>query len=178
METLRAPNATIRTKKDALDPIDTVVRTFAALGDTHEAQVTYYLRRFKVKKAVTGEEQVPARLIYSRVFGPAEQERSANVVDGLLAALEHKRAPRDDFSLFASSEPEAPELRLRVADLLDDDMGLRTAIPSPSGAHGSGFGQRVAGQPTGNGGAAERPDLLELAQSGRVGAKSVSAEDD
>eukprot|EP00873_Tetraselmis_striata_P034166 jgi/Tetstr1/454430/TSEL_041330.t1 len=46
------------------------------------------------------------------------------------------------------------------------------------GAHGSGFGQRVAGQPTGSGGAAERPDLLELAQSGRVGAKSVSAEDD
>eukprot|EP00873_Tetraselmis_striata_P023727 jgi/Tetstr1/443991/TSEL_003294.t1 len=37
---------------------------------------------------------------------------------------------------------------------------------------------RFAGQPTGSGGAAERPDLLELAQSGRVGAKSVSAEDD
>eukprot|EP00873_Tetraselmis_striata_P017338 jgi/Tetstr1/437602/TSEL_026269.t1 len=32
--------------------------------------------------------------------------------------------------------------------------------------------------PIGSGGAAERPDLLELAQSGRVGAKSVSAEDD
>eukprot|EP00873_Tetraselmis_striata_P046322 jgi/Tetstr1/466586/TSEL_000994.t1 len=45
-------------------------------------------------------------------------------------------------------------------------------------AHGSGFGQRIAGQPTGSGGAAERLDLLELAQSGRVGAKSVSAEDD
>eukprot|EP00873_Tetraselmis_striata_P021812 jgi/Tetstr1/442076/TSEL_003159.t1 len=45
-------------------------------------------------------------------------------------------------------------------------------------AHGSGSGQRFAGQPTGSGGAAERPDLLELAQSGRVGAKSVSAEDD
>eukprot|EP00873_Tetraselmis_striata_P010177 jgi/Tetstr1/430441/TSEL_020251.t1 len=44
-------------------------------------------------------------------------------------------------------------------------------------AHGSGSGQRFAGQPTGSGGAAERPDLLELAQSGRVGAKSVSAED-
>eukprot|EP00873_Tetraselmis_striata_P009924 jgi/Tetstr1/430188/TSEL_020019.t1 len=41
-----------------------------------------------------------------------------------------------------------------------------------------GSGQRVAGQPTGSGGAAERPDLLELAQSGRVGAKSVSDEDD
>eukprot|EP00873_Tetraselmis_striata_P011710 jgi/Tetstr1/431974/TSEL_021451.t1 len=37
---------------------------------------------------------------------------------------------------------------------------------------------RIAGQPTGSGGAAERPDLLELAQSDRVGAKSVSAEDD
>eukprot|EP00873_Tetraselmis_striata_P024280 jgi/Tetstr1/444544/TSEL_032421.t1 len=46
------------------------------------------------------------------------------------------------------------------------------------GAHGSGSGQRFARQPTGSGGAAERPDLLELAQSGRVGAKSVSAEDD
>eukprot|EP00873_Tetraselmis_striata_P039549 jgi/Tetstr1/459813/TSEL_005163.t1 len=46
------------------------------------------------------------------------------------------------------------------------------------GAHGSGSGQRIAGQPTGSGGAAERPDLLELAQSGRVGAKSVSDEDD
>eukprot|EP00873_Tetraselmis_striata_P018261 jgi/Tetstr1/438525/TSEL_027077.t1 len=46
------------------------------------------------------------------------------------------------------------------------------------GAHGSGFGQRIAGQPTGSRGAAERPDLLELAQSGRVGATSVSAEDD
>eukprot|EP00873_Tetraselmis_striata_P035600 jgi/Tetstr1/455864/TSEL_042653.t1 len=46
------------------------------------------------------------------------------------------------------------------------------------GAHGSGFGQCIAGQPTGSGGAAERPDLIELAQSGRVGAKSVSAEDD
>eukprot|EP00873_Tetraselmis_striata_P010866 jgi/Tetstr1/431130/TSEL_020844.t1 len=37
---------------------------------------------------------------------------------------------------------------------------------------------RIAGQPTGSGGAAERPDLLELAQSGRVGAKSVSDADD
>eukprot|EP00873_Tetraselmis_striata_P010534 jgi/Tetstr1/430798/TSEL_020582.t2 len=47
-----------------------------------------------------------------------------------------------------------------------------------TGAHGSGSEQRFARQPTGSGGAAERPDLLELAQSGRVGAKSVSAEDD
>eukprot|EP00873_Tetraselmis_striata_P029997 jgi/Tetstr1/450261/TSEL_037297.t1 len=40
------------------------------------------------------------------------------------------------------------------------------------------YADRIAGQPTGSGGAAERPDLLELVQSGRVGAKSVSDEDD
>eukprot|EP00873_Tetraselmis_striata_P019665 jgi/Tetstr1/439929/TSEL_028336.t1 len=40
------------------------------------------------------------------------------------------------------------------------------------------LGARIAGQLTGSGGAAERPDLLELAQSSRVGAKSVSDEDD
>eukprot|EP00873_Tetraselmis_striata_P014704 jgi/Tetstr1/434968/TSEL_023959.t1 len=34
------------------------------------------------------------------------------------------------------------------------------------------------GQPTGSGGAAVRPDLLELARGGRVGAISVSDEDD
>eukprot|EP00873_Tetraselmis_striata_P002690 jgi/Tetstr1/422954/TSEL_013733.t1 len=39
-------------------------------------------------------------------------------------------------------------------------------------------GQRIAGQSTCSGGAAVRPDLLELAQSGRVGAKSVSDEGD
>eukprot|EP00873_Tetraselmis_striata_P027267 jgi/Tetstr1/447531/TSEL_034911.t1 len=33
-------------------------------------------------------------------------------------------------------------------------------------------------EPVGSGGAAEHPDLLELAKSGRVGAKSVSDEDD
>eukprot|EP00873_Tetraselmis_striata_P029911 jgi/Tetstr1/450175/TSEL_037216.t1 len=46
------------------------------------------------------------------------------------------------------------------------------------GVHGYGSRQRVAGQPTCSGGGPERPDLLELAQSGRVGAKSVSDEDD
>eukprot|EP00873_Tetraselmis_striata_P011858 jgi/Tetstr1/432122/TSEL_021579.t1 len=46
------------------------------------------------------------------------------------------------------------------------------------GVHGYGSRHRVAGQPTCSGGAAGRPDLLELAQSGRVGAKSVSDEDD
>eukprot|EP00873_Tetraselmis_striata_P040919 jgi/Tetstr1/461183/TSEL_006320.t1 len=63
-----------------------------------------------------------------------------------------------------------PTTALRAAErrkIQKYDEGVRNAA-----------GQRFAGQPTGSGGAAERPDLLELAQSGRVGAKSVSAEDD
>eukprot|EP00873_Tetraselmis_striata_P016657 jgi/Tetstr1/436921/TSEL_025694.t1 len=65
------------------------------------------------------------------------------------------------------------ELATAVAQLT-----ARDRVVGGEGAHGSGSGQRFAGQPTGSGGAAERPDLLELAQSGRVGAKSASAEDD
>eukprot|EP00873_Tetraselmis_striata_P014922 jgi/Tetstr1/435186/TSEL_002642.t1 len=65
------------------------------------------------------------------------------------------------------------ELATAVAQLT-----ARDRVVDGEGAHGSGSGQRFARQPTSNGGAAERPDLLELAQSGRVGAKSVSAEDD
>eukprot|EP00873_Tetraselmis_striata_P000347 jgi/Tetstr1/420611/TSEL_011699.t1 len=65
------------------------------------------------------------------------------------------------------------ELATAVAQLT-----ARDRVVDGEGEHGSGSGQRFAGQPTGSGGATERPDLLELAQSGRVGAKSVSAEDD
>eukprot|EP00873_Tetraselmis_striata_P020834 jgi/Tetstr1/441098/TSEL_029366.t1 len=121
---------------DALDLLYTALRTFAAAGDAHEARVTY-LRRFKARQTLTGEEQVAKRLIYSaRVFDPAEHERSANVVDGLLAALEDKRVKRErsrgarilpyvgNFLLFASSELEALELRQRVADLRDG-LGLQ-----------------------------------------------------
>eukprot|EP00873_Tetraselmis_striata_P021548 jgi/Tetstr1/441812/TSEL_030029.t1 len=57
-------------------------------------------------------------------------------------------------------------------------LTARESVVHGEGAHGSGSGQRTAGQPTCSGGAAERPDLLELAQSGHVGAKSVSDEDD
>eukprot|EP00873_Tetraselmis_striata_P010486 jgi/Tetstr1/430750/TSEL_020535.t1 len=57
-------------------------------------------------------------------------------------------------------------------------LTARDRVVDGDGAHGSGSGQHIAGQPTCSGGAAERPDLLELAQSGRVGAKSVSDEDD
>eukprot|EP00873_Tetraselmis_striata_P015597 jgi/Tetstr1/435861/TSEL_024749.t1 len=65
------------------------------------------------------------------------------------------------------------ELAIALAQLT-----ARDRVVDGDGAHGSGLGQRIAGQPTGTGGAAERPDLLELAKSGRVGAKSVSDEAD
>eukprot|EP00873_Tetraselmis_striata_P002551 jgi/Tetstr1/422815/TSEL_013606.t1 len=85
------------------------------------------------------------------------------------------------------SDGEEPVVEPTLTSLQADMRALATAVArltardrvvDGEGAHGSGSGQRFAGQPTGSGGAAERPDLLELAQSGRVGAKSVSAEDD
>eukprot|EP00873_Tetraselmis_striata_P005470 jgi/Tetstr1/425734/TSEL_016154.t1 len=63
-----------------------------ASRDEYRHMLLTYLRCFKAKKALTPEDQVPERLIYSRVFDiTAEHERSTNVVDGLLAALEDKR---------------------------------------------------------------------------------------
>eukprot|EP00873_Tetraselmis_striata_P034237 jgi/Tetstr1/454501/TSEL_041401.t1 len=85
------------------------------------------------------------------------------------------------------SDGEEPVAEPTLKSLQADVRALATAVAQLTardrvvdgeGAHGSGSGQRFAGQPTGSGGAAQRPDLLELAQSGRVGAKSVSAEDD
>eukprot|EP00873_Tetraselmis_striata_P021090 jgi/Tetstr1/441354/TSEL_029605.t1 len=85
------------------------------------------------------------------------------------------------------SDGEEPVVEPTLTSLQADVRALATAVAQLTardrvvdgeGAHGSGSGQRFAGQPTGSGGAAERPDLLELAQSGHVGAKSVSAEDD
>eukprot|EP00873_Tetraselmis_striata_P034163 jgi/Tetstr1/454427/TSEL_041327.t1 len=74
---------------------------------------------------------------------------------------------------FKSLQADVRALATAVAQLT-----ARERVVDGEGAHGSRSGQRIAGQPTGSGGAAERPDLLELAQSGRVGAKSVSAEND
>eukprot|EP00873_Tetraselmis_striata_P046504 jgi/Tetstr1/466768/TSEL_011238.t1 len=43
------------------------------------------------KKALTGEERVAERLVYSRFFDTAAADRSSNGVDGLLNALDDKR---------------------------------------------------------------------------------------
>eukprot|EP00873_Tetraselmis_striata_P005194 jgi/Tetstr1/425458/TSEL_015905.t1 len=79
-------------------------------------------------------------------------------------------------SLHANVKAQSTLLRELATALAQ--LTARESVVGGEGAHGSGSGQRIAGQPTGSGGAAERPDLLELAQSGRVGAKSVSDEDD
>eukprot|EP00873_Tetraselmis_striata_P007665 jgi/Tetstr1/427929/TSEL_018004.t1 len=62
----------------------------AALTDAAAEDRLAYLRRFKCKKALTGEERVAERLVYSRFFDTTVAERSSNGVDGLLNALDDK----------------------------------------------------------------------------------------
>eukprot|EP00873_Tetraselmis_striata_P022009 jgi/Tetstr1/442273/TSEL_030414.t1 len=76
------------------------------------------------------------------------------------------------------ADVKAQSTLLRELAIAMAQLTARDRVVDGDEAHGSGSGQRIAGQPIGSGGAAERPDLLELAQSGRVGAKSVSDEDD
>eukprot|EP00873_Tetraselmis_striata_P019837 jgi/Tetstr1/440101/TSEL_028459.t1 len=109
------------------------VRTAAATGGARDAAAVFidprdwedllpraltYLRRFKAKKALTPEEQVAERLIYSRVFDTAEHERSANVVDGLLAALDDKRL---EVGLAAAAKAHASATFKRQAAERDTD---------------------------------------------------------
>eukprot|EP00873_Tetraselmis_striata_P007382 jgi/Tetstr1/427646/TSEL_017771.t1 len=70
------------------------------------------------EKALTPEEQVAERLIYSRVFDTAEQERFANVVDGLLAAFEDKRL---GVGLSAAAKARASSTFKRQATERDTD---------------------------------------------------------
>eukprot|EP00873_Tetraselmis_striata_P038086 jgi/Tetstr1/458350/TSEL_044789.t1 len=88
--TLRAKNAIARDTADANDLLDSAIRTIATCGQAVEDRLTY-LRRFKCKKALTGEERVAERLVYSRFFDTTAAERSCNGVDGLLNALDDKR---------------------------------------------------------------------------------------
>eukprot|EP00873_Tetraselmis_striata_P036044 jgi/Tetstr1/456308/TSEL_043064.t1 len=90
VETLRVKNATARDTADANDLLDSAIRTIATCGQAVEDRLTY-LRRFKCKKALTGEERVAERLVYSRCFDTTAAERTINGVDGLLNALDDKR---------------------------------------------------------------------------------------
>eukprot|EP00873_Tetraselmis_striata_P003160 jgi/Tetstr1/423424/TSEL_014105.t1 len=82
LATLRAPDTSTQDRVEALDLVDAEHRTLEAVGNADEAMLIY-LRGFHAKKALTPEEHVAERLIYSRVFYHAEHERSADVVDGL-----------------------------------------------------------------------------------------------
>eukprot|EP00873_Tetraselmis_striata_P013660 jgi/Tetstr1/433924/TSEL_023101.t1 len=117
LATLRAPDTPTQDHVDALDLLDAAHCTLEAVGDADEARLTY-LGRFKAKKALTPEEQVAERLIYSRVFDTAEHERSANIVDGLLAALEDKRL---EVGLAAADKAQASATFKRQASERDTD---------------------------------------------------------
>eukprot|EP00873_Tetraselmis_striata_P014512 jgi/Tetstr1/434776/TSEL_023827.t1 len=117
LATLRAPDTPTQDRVDALDLLDAAHRTLEAVGDADEARLTY-LRRFKAKKALSPEEQVAERLIYSRVFDTAEHERSDNVVDGLMAALEDKRL---EVGLAAAAKAQASATFKRQAAERDTD---------------------------------------------------------
>eukprot|EP00873_Tetraselmis_striata_P024520 jgi/Tetstr1/444784/TSEL_032632.t1 len=73
--TLRAKNATARDTADANDLLDSAIRTIATCGQADEDRLTY-LRRFKCKKALTGEERVAERLVYSRFFDTTAADRA------------------------------------------------------------------------------------------------------
>eukprot|EP00873_Tetraselmis_striata_P036158 jgi/Tetstr1/456422/TSEL_043156.t1 len=89
-------------------------RTAAATGGARDAAAVFI-------DALDWEDLLPrARrgLIYSRVFDAAEHERSANVVDGLLAALEDKRL---EVGLAAAAKTHASASFKRQASERDTD---------------------------------------------------------
>eukprot|EP00873_Tetraselmis_striata_P007152 jgi/Tetstr1/427416/TSEL_017580.t1 len=90
--TLRASNATARDTADANDLLDSAIRTIATCGQTVEGRLIY-LRRFKYKNVLAGEERVAERLVYSRVFDTTAKERALAMayVDGILNALDDRR---------------------------------------------------------------------------------------
>eukprot|EP00873_Tetraselmis_striata_P007845 jgi/Tetstr1/428109/TSEL_018164.t1 len=78
-------------RADADYLLDSVLRTLKTIAAAGEDRLTY-TRRFKGKKALTGDENTVAeRLVYRRFFDTAVADRGANGVDGLLAALDDKR---------------------------------------------------------------------------------------
>eukprot|EP00873_Tetraselmis_striata_P023764 jgi/Tetstr1/444028/TSEL_031967.t2 len=83
-------NVAARDTADADDRLDSAVCTIATCGHAAEDKLTY-LRRFKCKKALTGEERVAERLVYFRFLDTTAAERSSNGVDALLNALDDKQ---------------------------------------------------------------------------------------
>jgi hypothetical protein len=73
-----------------------------------EARLTY-IKRFKAKKILAGEERAAERLVYSRCCDTILAIRGGNVVEGLMSTLEDKRL---EVSITATSKAQvAPHLR-------------------------------------------------------------------
>jgi hypothetical protein len=70
-----------------------------------ESRLTY-VRRFKGKTTLTGEERVAERLVNARFFDTQAADRSTNGVDGLLAAVEDKRI---EVGLHAAAKAQAAQ---------------------------------------------------------------------
>jgi hypothetical protein len=94
MDAVRPKTYSSQTEADTWSLFDATVRTHKTRSGAHEERFTY-LRRFKCKKLMPGDERVAKRLGYSRIFDTQIGERSANGVDGLLAALEDERLEVD-----------------------------------------------------------------------------------
>jgi hypothetical protein len=103
LATNRSTSATAAKRAHAWDINDAAVRTHKAVTQAVESRHTY-IRRFKGKKALTGEERVAKRLVHSRFLDTHAADRSTNGVDGLLAALEDKRI---EVSLHAAAKAQA-----------------------------------------------------------------------
>jgi hypothetical protein len=96
-------------------------RTWRATTPTKERLT--YLRRFKYKTLLFGEERVFGRLVYSRFFDTEIGEESTNGVDGLLAALEDKRLevnlhPRRDNGAISINIVRTSTMRRRQPQLM------------------------------------------------------------
>ena len=105
MATLHGGNASAADTEDAWGLLASATRTLKAIQGASEDRLTY-LRRFKCKKALTGDERVAERLVYSRFLDTAAAERSANGVDGLLSALEDKKL---EVSLLQAAKAQAAQ---------------------------------------------------------------------
>jgi hypothetical protein len=100
---VRVPTATAAKRAHAWDGHDAAIRTHKVVTHAVEWKITY-IRRFKGKKALTGEEIVAERIVYSTFFDTQAADRSNNGIDGLLAASEDKP---NEASLHAAAKVQA-----------------------------------------------------------------------
>jgi hypothetical protein len=100
LATIRSTTPTAAERAHARDINDAAVRTHKAVTQAVESRLTY-IRRFKGKKALAGEERVAKRLVYSRFLDTYAADRSTKGVDRLLTTLEDKRV---EFSLHVAAK--------------------------------------------------------------------------